>query len=245
MPKQTWHGPGQLLDGVAGTSEAKADTQTETANGMQFYGRRILFLGAHPDDIELGCGALIHHVARLSEVTCVTLSDNQQNPELKHVVSEQRKSMGILGVSPDRIRYGPFETRVFPQARQEILEYFLRLRNELRPEIIFVHSNEDVHQDHLTMTQEALRAFRGITLLGFDVVRSSYGFFPQFLVEVSEADVAAKIEALAQYETYRDKYYFNSELTRSIMIRHGALAEKDYAEGFDILRIVGRFEVCE
>jgi len=212
---------------------------------MQFYGKRALFLGAHPDDIELGCGALIHHISQLSEITCVTLSDNQKDPELKNVVSEQHRSMAILGVSQDRIRYGPFETRIFPQARQEILEYLLQLREEVRPEIIFVHTNQDVHQDHLTMTQEALRAFRGITLLGFDVVRSSYGFFPHFLVEVNASDVTAKIEALAQYRTYRDKYYFNSELTRSIMIRHGALAEKDFAEGFDILRIVGRFELCE
>ena len=95
------------------------------------------------------------------------------------------------------------------------------------------------------MTNEALRAFRGITVLGFDVVRSSHGFFPDFLVEVGEEDVNAKIEALSKYETYRDKYYFDSELTRSIMVRHGALAERPFAEGFDILRIVGKFEVCE
>jgi LmbE family N-acetylglucosaminyl deacetylase len=205
----------------------------------------VLFLGAHPDDIELGCGALIHHISGISQVTCVTLSDNQLNPELKNVVAEQRRSLTILGVAPERILYGPFVTRIFPQARQEILEYFLRLRAEIEPEVIFVHSNQDVHQDHQTMTQEALRAFRGITLLGFDVVRSSYGFFPHFLVEVQEKDVDAKIEALAQYETYRGKYYFNSELTRSIMIRHGALAETAYAEGFDILRIVGQFGALE
>lgn len=212
---------------------------------MKFYGRRVLFLGAHPDDIELGCGALIHHIGGMSEVWCITLSDNQQNPELQNVVNEQYRSMAVLGVPKERTRYGPFVTRVFPGARQEILEYFLMLREELDPEIIFVHSTHDVHQDHLTMTEEALRAFRGITLLGFDVVRSSYGFFPHFLVEVNEADVSAKIEALAQYETYRGKYYFNSELTRSLMVRHGALAELPFAEGFDILRIVGQFEICE
>jgi len=121
------------------------------------------------------------------------------------------------------------------------LEYFLKLRRDFEPDLIFVHSGKDVHQDHNTITEESLRAFRGITVLGFDVVRSSYGFFPHFLAEVSEADVNAKIEALSQYETYRDKYYFNSELTRSIMVRHGALAERPFAEGFDIVRIAGRF----
>ena len=209
---------------------------------MNFFGKRVLFLGAHPDDIELGCGALIHHIVEQTDILCVTLSDNQKNPDLKNVKDEHLKSMKVLGVPDNKVIFGPFTTRVFPDARQEILEYFLKLRREFQPDLIFVHSKQDVHQDHLTMTDEALRAFRGITVLGFDVVRSSYGFFPHFLVEVTEEDVEKKIEALSQYETYRDRYYFNSELTRSIMVRHGALAEVPFAEGFDILRIVGKFE---
>jgi len=208
---------------------------------MNFSGKRVLFLGAHPDDIELGCGALIHNIAKKTEILCVTLSDNQRNPDLKNVKDEQIESMKILGVPQEKVLFGPFTTRVFPDARQDILEYFLKLRRDFKPDLIFVHSKQDVHQDHNTMTDEALRAFRGITVLGFDVVRSSYGFFPHFLVEVTEEDVDKKIEALSQYETYKDRYYFNSELSRSIMVRHGALAEVPFAEGFDILRIVGRF----
>ena len=208
---------------------------------MNFHGRRVLFLGAHPDDIELGCGALLHHIVKQTDVLCVTLSDNQSNPDLKNVQDEHYKSMAVLGVSKDKIIFGPFKTRVFPNARQDILEYFLKLRREFNPDLIFTHSKQDVHQDHNTMTDESLRAFRGITVLGFDVVRSSYGFFPHFLVAVTEEDVHKKIEALSQYETYRDRYYFNSELTRAIMVRHGALAEIPFAEGFDILRIVGKF----
>ena len=208
---------------------------------MNFFGKRVLFLGAHPDDIELGCGALLHHIIEKTDVLCVTLSDNQTNPELQGVKEEHYKAMAVLGIHKDSIVFGAFATRVFPDARQEILEYFLQLRKDFKPDLIFTHSKQDVHQDHNTMTDEALRAFRGITVLGFDVVRSSYGFFPHFLVEVTEEDVNKKIEALSQYETYQDRYYFNSELTRSIMVRHGALAEIPFAEGFDILRIVGRF----
>lgn len=208
---------------------------------MNFFGKRVLFLGAHPDDIELGCGALLHHIVKQTEILCVTLSDNQKNPELKNVKAEHFQAMEVLGVPQEKILFGPFTTRVFPDARQEILEYFLQLRKDFHPDLIFVHSKQDVHQDHLTMTDEALRAFRGITVLGFDVVRSSYGFFPNFLVQVTEENVNKKIEALSCYETYRDRYYFNSELTRSIMVRHGALAECPFAEGFDILRIVGEF----
>ena len=208
---------------------------------MNFFGKRVLFLGAHPDDIELGCGALVHHIVRQTEILCVTLSDNQKNPDLQNVKNEHLESMTVLGVPKEKITLGPFTTRVFPDARQEILEYFLSLRRDFKPDLIFIHSKQYVHQDHLTMTDEALRAFRGMTVLGFDVVRSSYGFFPHFLVEVNEEDVNKKIEALSCYETYRDRYYFNRELTRSIMVRHGALAECQFAEGFDILRIVGSF----
>jgi N-acetylglucosamine malate deacetylase 1 len=208
---------------------------------MNFFGKRVLFLGAHPDDIELGCGALLHHIVRQTDVLCVTLSDNQRNPDLQNVKNEHLESMTVLGVPREKIVLGPFTTRIFPDARQEILEYFLSLRRDFKPDLILVHSKQDVHQDHLTMTDEALRAFRGITVLGFDVVRSSYGFFPHFLVEVSEEDVNKKIEALSCYATYRDRYYFNNELTHSIMVRHGALAECPFAEGFDILRIVGSF----
>lgn len=212
---------------------------------MNFFGKRVLFLGAHPDDIELGCGALLHHIVRKTDVLCVTLSDNQKNPILKNVVDEHYEAMAVLEVPREKIILGPFATRVFPDARQEILEYFLKLRRDFQPDLIFVHSKQDVHQDHNTMTDEALRAFRGITVLGFDVVRSSYGFFPHFLVEVTDEDVNKKIEALSRYETYRDRYYFNSELTRSIMVRHGALAERPFAEGFDILRIAGRFAISD
>ena len=193
---------------------------------MKFSGRRLLFIGAHPDDIELGAGALIAHVAGQAEILCVTLSDNQKNPALSHLVEEHHRSMDVLGVPKDGRILGPFETRRFPDARQEILEYFLKLNRDFRPEIVFVHTKADLHQDHGTITDEALRAFRGTTVLGFDVLRSSYGFFPNFLVEVTEQDVEKKIEALSQYSTYKDKYYFSPEITRSTLIRSGALAEQ-------------------
>ncbi len=212
---------------------------------MIFYGKRVLFIGAHPDDIELGAGALIHHIVPACEVLCLTLSDNQKNPMLAKVVDELHTSMQILGVPADRVIVEKFTTREFPDLRQDILEYLLKIRREFKPEIVFVHSRADIHQDHNVATEEALRAFRGTSVLGFDVVRSSYGFFPHFLAEVNAEDVEKKIEALAEYNTYSDKYYFEPALLKATMIRNGALAECRYAEGFDILRIVGKFELYE
>ena len=208
---------------------------------LSFYGRRVCFIGAHPDDIEIGSGALMAHIAGQTEVLCITLSDNQKNPALKNVVEEQLRSMAILGVKEKNIIIGQFETRRFPHFRQEILEYLIEFNHEYQPEIVFTHTRADIHQDHATVTEEVLRAFRGTTVLGFDVLRSSYGFFPNFLVEVTEQDLETKIRALAEYKTYSNKYYFDPSITRATLIRHGALAERPYAEGFDILRIIGKF----
>ena len=167
-------------------------------NIMNFFGKHILFLGAHPDDIELGCGALLHHIVRETDVLCVTLSDNQKNPQLRNVVNELYTSMAILGVQKENVIVEEFTTRKFPDMRQEILEYLLELRRDFKPEMVFVHTRQDIHQDHNVVTEEALRAYRGITVLGYDVVRSSYGFFPHFLVEVTEEDVVKKIQALSK-----------------------------------------------
>ena len=210
---------------------------------MKFFGKRVCFIGAHPDDIEIGAGALIAQITHQNktEVLCVTLSDNQKNPALANLVEEHYRSMSILGVKKEKVILEQFETRRFPHLRQEILEFLFNLNRSYQPDVVFVHTRSDIHQDHQVTTEETLRAFRGVTVLGFDVLRSSYGFFPHFLVEVSERDIESKIRSLAEYHTYTSKYYFSPDITRATMIRHGALAERPFAEGFDILRIIGRF----
>ena len=211
-------------------------------SNMTFFGKYVLFMGAHPDDIELGCGALLADIVGRTELYCMTFSDNKKNPDLQHLLDEHYVSMRTLGLRDDQIEVGSFETRRFADFRQEIVEKMRRPKRKLEPQIVFVHTAQDIHQDHVTLTQEALRAFRGTTVLGYDVLRSSYGFFPHFLVEVSEAGVNKKIEALSKYTTYAERYYFSEDVLRSTAIRHGALAERPYAEGFDIIRIVGEFK---
>lgn len=210
-------------------------------NDLLFFGRKVCFIGAHPDDIEIGAGALIAHISKDTEVYCITLSDNQKNPELKSVVDELKNSMSLLGIEKDNIIIGKFTTRNFQHERQEILEFLIEFNRKIQPDIVFTHSRSDIHQDHSTVTEEVLRAFRGTSVFGFDVIRSSYGFFPEFLVEVNETDVEKKIAALAEYKTYANKYYFDPNTTRAILVRNGAIAERQYAEGFDILRIIGSF----
>ena len=71
---------------------------------MLFYGKKVCFIGAHPDDIELGCGAFIANIQGKTDVFCVTLSDNQKNPSLTHLAEEHFRSMKILGVPSNHIK---------------------------------------------------------------------------------------------------------------------------------------------
>jgi LmbE family N-acetylglucosaminyl deacetylase len=212
------------------------------SHDISFHGKKVCFIGAHPDDIELGAGALVAHLTPLAEVYCITLSDNLKNPALTNLIPEQKRSLSLLGVEEKHILVGKFETRRFPLSRQEILEHLIEFNKEHQPDLVFTHTHSDLHQDHRVATEEVLRAFRGTTVLGFDVIRSSHGFFPTFFVEVSEEDIKKKISALAKYKTYADKYYFDPDVTRATLIRHGALVERKYAEAFDISRIVGSFD---
>ena len=116
--------------------------------GMQFYGKKVCFIGAHPDDIELGCGALIARISGKTDVRCVTFSNNQKNPLLKNLVEEHYASMQTLGVPRERVDLLDFETRRFQEHRQEILEAMIGIMRQDDPDIVFVHTKSDVHQDH-------------------------------------------------------------------------------------------------
>lgn len=133
---------------------------------MLFYGKKVCFIGAHPDDIELGCGAFISNINGKTDILCATLSDNQNNPLLTNLVDEHYRSMAILGVPRHQVKLGTFTTRRFPELRQEILEYLYQLNREYQPDIVITHSRADIHQDHQQTTEEVLRAFCGNHRLG-------------------------------------------------------------------------------
>src|SRR5512139_2659055 len=125
---------------------------------MLFHGKKVCFIGAHPDDIELGCGAFISNIIGKTDTLCVTLSDNQKNPSLTGLVEEHYRSMAVLGVGRNHVRMEAFITRRFPELRQEILEYLYQLNREYQPDIVITHTRADIHQDHQQTTEEVLRA---------------------------------------------------------------------------------------
>lgn len=200
--------------------------------------QKIFFIGAHLDDIELGAGATLYRINRYSgnQVVCVTLSsENPRHPELKN---EHFRSMEILGIKEEQIILGDFPIRNFSSHRQSILEFLRDIHEKYRPSIIFTHSRKDIHQDHVITLAETLRAFRDATILGFEILRSSWGFHPNLVFEIDEISLNKKLDALSMYKSYQHRYYFNPSVIKSQASYHGNLFMKDLGEGFEVLRFV-------
>lgn len=202
--------------------------------------RKVLFIGAHPDDIELGCGATIaKHIASW-QVRCVILSANQENPENVRLVTELSKSLRELGVDEENIAIGDFRTRYFDQSRQAIRDFLLREKGEFNPDAVFTHALSDIHQDHIVTCQEVQRIFRDKNLFGFEIQRSTPHFYPTLHIALSLEDVEAKIRALSRYETYRNKPYLSPEVIKSLLITRGLFVEEQFAEAFEVYSLIIR-----
>ena len=80
-----------------------------------------------------------------------------------------------------------FDVRTFPERRQDILELLVALWEEWRPDVVFQPSLHDIHQDHQTIAQEGLRAFKRTTILGYEIPWNNFDFSYQWYVPSSSA----------------------------------------------------------
>ena len=141
---------------------------------FHFPFHKILVLGPHTDDGELGCGgSMARFLEEGSEVHYAAFSSCEQSvPE--HLPSniletEWQNAMTVLGI-PERQRHlFHYEVRKFSIARQEILEDLIKFRDELKPDLVLLPSLQDLHQDHSTIAEEGLRAFKGTSMLGYEI----------------------------------------------------------------------------
>lgn len=200
--------------------------------------QKALFVGCHPDDIELGCGPLVARYARDWDIRCVTFSRNAQNPKHGDLVAEQRASMEVLGLKPHQVAVQDFITRRFYESRQEILDALVRFKVDFEPDIVFTHAPEDRHQDHEVLTKEVLRAFRDRSILGYWVAPSQPHLTPNFIIEVSEEDVERSVRALACYVTHRGKRYMDAEAIRAPYILSGTMIDRRFAVSLEAIRYV-------
>jgi N-acetylglucosamine malate deacetylase 1 len=198
--------------------------------------RTILFFGAHPDDIVLGAGATIAKLVNNHKVICYTMSNNVEQKNQKNLPEEDKRALLSLGVAVKNIQILDFSTRNFPRDRQEICDTLWQIKRKVNPDIIFTHSENDIHQDHLVMAAEVKRVFRDKTILGMEVARSQVGFSPHLFVEVTAVDINKKIKALGYYKTFKNAYYTKPDVIRSLAVARGLQFDKKHIEAFEIIR---------
>ncbi|HID40411.1 MAG TPA: PIG-L family deacetylase [Calditrichaeota bacterium] len=205
--------------------------------------KKILALSAHTDDIEFGCGATLHRLLEQnSEIHVIVFSiceDSVPNGLSKDVLlHEMYRSAKMLGIKKENIEVHRFPVRKFPQYRQEILEILVAAGKKIKPDLVFTHSTQDVHQDHHTVAEESIRAFRFTTLLGFELPWNNIISTSQVIVEVNENNLQAKTQAVACYESQNFRSYAEGDIFLSQAKLRGIQGRKPYAEAFEAIRFI-------
>lgn len=204
---------------------------------------RVLILAPHTDDGELGCGGTIaKFIEEGKEVYYAAFSVAEKSvPEgyPKNVLkTEVKNATEILGIPEKHLLIYKYEVRTFSYHRQEILEDIVSLRNDLQPDIIFIPSPNDLHQDHKVMAEEGIRAFKKSTILGYEEPWNNISFDTVSFIPLEERHVKKKVEALQCYETQKYRSYLNEEFIRGLARTRGTQIEEEYAEAFEVIRWV-------
>jgi N-acetylglucosamine malate deacetylase 1 len=205
--------------------------------------RKVLVLAPHTDDGEFGCGGTL---ARLvdggSEVRYVAFSIATRSlPEgfpPDTLAREVREATAELGIPESQLIVHDFEVRTFPEHRQEILELLIDLWEEWKPDAVLQPSLRDIHQDHQVIAAEGLRAFKRTTILGYEIPWNNFNFDYQAYIALEEEHVERKARALGKYESQQHRRYSNPEYIRSVARTHGINVNREYAEVFEVYRVV-------
>ncbi len=190
---------------------------------------RLLLLGCHCDDIELGCGSTIHKYKDDFEIYCsVFCSQGYQEGKLVPIDHIARESLHSLGAK--QIDLNLFTPDEFYNHRQEIWRHLNYLREQIKPNIIITQSNDE-HQDHETLYKESVRVFRQDTLLTYPVSRSQRSFCPDTYECVNYSDVASKLSSVNLYrEFYTSKNYLAEDNVLAQMRANGVYVNTPFAE---------------
>ncbi len=203
--------------------------------------KTILVLAPHTDDGELGCGATISKWLRDgNEVYYIAFSTAEESvPEgwpKDQLSKEVKKATLKLGIPSDHLIIYNYAVRKLNYVRQEILESLIKLRPKIKPDIVLLPCSQDVHQDHMCIHQEGIRAFKQSTILGYELIWNNLAFSTDLFVVLEEQDVQHKIDALSEYETQQFRTYMKPEFIRSLAQVRGVQIQEQYAESFEVIR---------
>ncbi len=193
---------------------------------------RVLAIGAHSDDIEIGCGATLLDLARTVSgvhITWVVLSGGRER-----AVEASSSADAFLHGIPSEVRLGQFRDAFF-QHDPAVKEYFETLKT-VEPDLILCHARHDLHQDHRVVSELVGNTFRDHLVLEFEIPKYDGDLgAPNVFVPVSEDAARRKASLLMEhFATQRSKYWFTEELFLGLMRVRGveARAETGFAEGF-------------
>jgi LmbE family N-acetylglucosaminyl deacetylase len=205
--------------------------------------KRALVLAPHTDDGEFGCGGTMARLVEAgADVRYVAFSIATKSlPEgfaPDTLSREVREATAHLGITEENLDVHDFDVRTFPVHRQDILELLIGLWEDWRPEVVFQPTLRDVHQDHQVIAAEGLRAFKRTTIFGYEVPWNNFDFSYQAYVSLEQPHVERKIEALGKYASQQHRRYADPEYIRSLARLHGVNVNREYAECFQVYRIV-------
>lgn len=203
---------------------------------------KVLFLGCHADDIELGCGATIHKHRYDWDIHCVTLSGSSYSPmgnqgEYPEIWREQQKSLIKLGVPIQNLTWLEFKTNYFDEARDQIYRQLRSVTEKLMPDIVYTQEKDD-NLDHGVLHDESFRTCQYSTLIAYHIPRSQAVFNTNLYESVQIDNVDAKVASLSQYHMYAKKHYFREEFVRAQLVYNGCYVGHRFAEPFRIIRTV-------
>jgi LmbE family N-acetylglucosaminyl deacetylase len=212
-----------------------------------FSAAKLLVLAPHPDDGELGAGGLISKLCRAGvEKRYVAFSSCVESvPEgfsSDVLVAEARKATRCLGFLEEELTVLDFPVRHFPRYRQEILEWLVKLKREFAPNMVLVPASYDVHQDHNVIYQEAKRAFKEYTILGYELPWNCYEFRADLHVELAAENIADKMQAIGCYESQSFRGYGDGMLLKRLAELRGSQIGATYAEAFQVIHWAWRLE---
>jgi len=196
---------------------------------------KVLFLGAHSDDIEIGCGGTILRLIRENpgiEITWVVFSALGERGE------EARKSAEefLQDVQKKQIIVHEFKDGYFPHRGAEIKDIFERLKQDFVPDVIFTHYRQDLHQDHRVLNELAWNTWRDHFILEYEIPKYDGDLgIPNFFVHLDKELCDRKTDALMRFfQTQGNKHWFTPETFQAILRIRGVESKSPggYAEAF-------------
>jgi len=201
--------------------------------------RRVLCLGAHSDDIEIGCGGTILRLAELVpdlEVCWVVFSaPGQRSSEAKN------SAENFLGKNARHtVKIGAFRESYFPSEWASIKDWFEEIRTGFTPDLVLTHFRDDRHQDHRVISDLAWNTFRSHLVLEYEIPKYDGDLGrPNLYVNLPESVARNKVEILMQhFKTQQSKHWFTEDLFLGLMRIRGIEAASQYAEAFHSRKLV-------